>query len=109
MLFRVFGCKIKTKRPFKKRRHIFGLQLYSVKYENLIIGVIKRSTSYLELPKKNTKVGKKEFRSFYLFEISKYELNSDLENLISFSVIYRFIGLRCETEMCSINLKNRLN
>ena len=28
----------------------------------------------------------------YLFEIAKQKLNSELENLISFSVIYRFIG-----------------
>ena len=39
----------------------------------------------------------------YLFKITKRKLNSDLENLISFSVIYRFIGLRQEiTEICSI-------
>ena len=38
------------------------------------------------------------------------ELNSDLENFISFSLIYRFIGLQHEiTEICSINRKHRSN
>ena len=48
-----------------------------------------------------TKVGKQGVRSLYLFEIIKQNLNSDLENLITFSVMYRFIGLRHEiTEIC---------
>ena len=48
-----------------------------------------------------TKVGKQEVRSLYLFEIIKQNLNSDLKNLITFSVMYRFIGLRHEiTEIC---------
>ena len=64
-----------------------------VKYENVIIGAIKRNTSDLELRKWKTKVGKYGARSLYLFEIAKQKLNSDLDNLISFSVIYRFIGL----------------
>ena len=65
---------------------------------------MKHYTSYMELRKENTKVGKQGFCSFYLFEICKYKLNSDLGNLISFSEIYRFVGLHCEiTEMCSIN------
>ena len=41
-------------------------------------------------------VGKKGVRSLYLFKITKYKSKSDLENLISFSVIYKFIGLRYE-------------
>ena len=53
---------------------------------------------------------KQGVRSPSLFEITKYKLNSDLENLISFSVINRFIGLRHEiTEICSINRKHRSN
>ena len=43
----------------------------SVKYENVIIGGIKRSTSDLELRKGKTKVGKQCVRSLYLFEITK--------------------------------------
>ena len=43
--------------------------------------------SDLELQKGNTKVRKQGDRSLYLFEITRYKLNSDLENLISFSVI----------------------
>ena len=43
----------------------------SVKYENVIIGAIKRNTSDLELRKGKTKVGKQGFRSLYLFEITK--------------------------------------
>ena len=68
----------------------------SFKYENVIIRAIKRNTSDLELRRGKTKVGKQSVRSLYLFEITKHELNSDLENLISFSVMYRFIGLRHE-------------
>ena len=76
----------------------------SVKYENVIIGTIKHNMSDLELQTGKTKVEKQGVHSLYLFEITKYQLNSDLENLISFSVIYRFIGLRHEiTEICSIN------
>ena len=55
---------------------------------------IKLNMSDLELRKGKTKVGKQGVHSLYLFEIAKYKLNSDLKNLISFSVIYRFIGLR---------------
>ena len=43
----------------------------SVKYENVIIGAIKRNTSDLELRKGKTKVGKQGVRSLYLFEITK--------------------------------------
>ena len=64
----------------------------SVKYENVIISAIKRNTSDLELRKVKTKVGKQGVPSLYLFEITEQKLNSYLENLISFSVIYRFIG-----------------
>ena len=82
----------------------------SVKYENVIIGAIKRNTSNLDFRKGKTKVGKQGVRSLYLFEISKWKLNSDLENLISFSVMYRFIGLRHEiTEIFSINRKHHSN
>ena len=54
--------------------------------------------SDLELQNDNTKVGKQ-----------KLKLNSDLENLISFSVIYvyRFIGLL--REVTEINQKHRIN
>ena len=82
----------------------------SVKYENVIIGAMKCNTSDLELWRGKTKVGKKGVHSLYLFEITKYKINSDLENLISFSVIYGFIGLRHEiTEICSINRKHCSN
>ena len=56
------------------------------------------------------KVGKQGIRSLYLFGIAKQKLNSDLDNLVSFSVIYRFIGLHHEiTKICSINRKHRSN
>ena len=45
--------------------------LNSVKYENVIIGAIKRNTSDLELRKGKTNVGKQCVRSLYLFEITK--------------------------------------
>ena len=45
--------------------------LNSVKYENVIIGAIKRNTSDLELRKRKAKVGKQGVRSLYLFEITK--------------------------------------
>ena len=79
-------------------------------YENIIIGAIKCNTSDLELRKGKTKVGKQGVRSLHLFEITKLKYNSDLEYLISFSVIHRFIGL-CHkiTEICSINRKHRSN
>ena len=73
------------------------------KCENILIGAIKRNTSSLELRKGKTKVGKEGVRFLYVFEITTKTLNSDLENLISFSVIYRFIGLPHEIiEICSI-------
>ena len=66
--------------------------------------------SDLELWKRKTEVGKQGVRSLFIFEITKWKLNSDFGNLISFSVIYRFIGLRHEiTEICSINRKHRSN
>ena len=43
----------------------------SVKYENVVIGAIKRNTSDLELQKGKTKFGKQGVRSLYLFEITK--------------------------------------
>ena len=43
----------------------------SVKYENVIIRVIKRNTPDLELSKRKTKVGKQGVRSLYLFEFTK--------------------------------------
>ena len=45
--------------------------------KNVIIGAIKRNTSDLELRRGKTKVGKEGVRSRYLFEITKYKLNSD--------------------------------
>ena len=84
----------------------------SVKYENVIIGAIKPDTSDLELRKGKTKVGKQGVCSLYLFKITKLKLNSDLGNLISFSVIYRFIGLYRFIgfiEICSIIRKHRSN
>ena len=68
--FRVFGSKTQTKPPFKKRWHGFWT-VNSIKYENVIIGAIKRNTSDLELWKGKTKVGKQGVRSLYLFEITK--------------------------------------
>ena len=64
-----------------------------VKYENVVTGAINCNMSKLELRKGKTKVGKQGVHSLY--EITKQRLNSDLENLISFSMIYtcRFIGL----------------
>ena len=60
--------------------------------------------------KRKKEVGNQSIRSLYIFEITKYTLNSYLENLISFSVIYRFTGLRDEiTEIFSINLKHHSN
>ena len=59
-------------------------------------------------PERNWNNGRKTRRSFSLF-IWNYQIkktHSDLENLISFSGIYWFIGLRHEiTEMCFINWK----
>ena len=43
----------------------------SVKYENVIIGAIKRNTSDLELQKGKTKDGKEGICSVYLFDITK--------------------------------------
>ena len=43
----------------------------SAKYENVIIGAIKRKTSDLEHLKGKAKVGKQGVRSLYLFEITK--------------------------------------
>ena len=65
---------------------------------------------WLETPERENK-GWKTRRSFSLrlsiFEVTKYKLNSYVENLISFSLIYRFVGLRYEiTEICSINREN---
>ena len=42
----------------------------SVKYENAIIGVIKRNTSDLELRKGKTKVWKQRIRSLYFLKLS---------------------------------------
>ena len=50
---------------------IITLFYYCVKYENVMIGAIKRNTSDLELRKGKTKVGKQGVRSLYLFEITK--------------------------------------
>ena len=70
VLFRGFGCKLQTKRPFKKRWHGFET-VDSVKYENVIIGAIKRKTPDLELRKEKTRVGKQGVCSLYLFKITK--------------------------------------
>ena len=70
VLFRGFGCKIQTKRPFKKPLTRFWT-VYSEKYENVIIGAIKRNTSDLELREGKTKVGKQGVRSLYVFKITK--------------------------------------
>ena len=43
----------------------------SVKYENVVIGAIKRSMFDLEHRKGNTKVGKQGVRSLYSFETTK--------------------------------------
>ena len=47
----------------------------SVKYENVIIGAIKRNMSDLELQKWKAKVGKQGIHSFYLFEIRPDQFN----------------------------------
>ena len=47
----------------------------SVKYKNVIIGAIKRSTSDLELTRGKKTVGKQGVRSLYIFEITKYKSN----------------------------------
>ena len=67
----------------------------SVKYENVIIGAIKRNTSDFNW---NSGEGKQRSKNkaFVLFVYLKLPNKSDLDNLISFSVIYRFIGLRHE-------------
>ena len=56
---------------------------------------------------------KSENKAFVLFiylKLPNKKINSDLENFISFSVIYRFIGLRHEiTEICPISQKHRSN
>ena len=70
VLFRGFGCKIQTKRPFKKTLTRFWT-VNSFKYENVIIGAIERNTSDLELRKGKTKVGKQSVCSLYLFEVTK--------------------------------------
>ena len=69
------------------------------------------ATRPLGIPESRENKVWKTRRSFSLF-IWNYQkkINSDLENLISFSVIYRFIGLRHETtEICSINWKHSSN
>ena len=70
VLFRSFGCKIQNKAAFRKTLTWFWT-VNSVKYDNVIIGAIKRNTSDLELRKGKTKVRKQGVRSFYLFEIIK--------------------------------------
>ena len=63
MLLRDFGCKMQTKRPFIKTLTRFWTT-NSVKYENVIIGAIKRNASDLELRKGNTR---SENQAFVLF------------------------------------------
>ena len=84
---------IKYKAAFPKMLIQFWTVI-SVNYENVMIGAIKHNMFNLELQKGKTKVGKQGVHSLYIFEITKYKLNSNLENLISLSVIYSFIGLR---------------
>ena len=106
--FRVLAVKYKQSGLSENADTV--LDCKQCKYENVIIGAIKHNTSDLKLQRGKTKIGKQGVRSLYLFEITKYKLNSYLENLISFSVIYRFIGLRHEiTEICSINRRHRSN
>ena len=108
-IFGSLAVKYKQSSLSENADTVFGLRRVS-NIENVISGAIKRNTSDLELRKGKTKVGKQGVRSPYLFEIAKQTLNSYLENLISFPVIYRFIGLRHEiTEICSINQKHRSN
>ena len=45
--------------------------LNSVKYENVLIGAIKRNMLDLELRRRKTEVGKQGVRSLYIFEITK--------------------------------------
>ena len=73
-------------------------------------GIIQATRPTGNSEKEKTKVGKQGVCSLYLFEIAKWNLNNDLANLISFSVMYRFIGLRHEiTKICSINQKHCSN
>ena len=73
----------------------FGFKLNSnLKYENVIIGAIKRNTQHIRLgtPEREHK-GRKLNKAIVLFNYLKLpkKLNSDLENLISFLMTY--IGL----------------
>ena len=77
-----------TGRPSNFR---LGLRSPVLLTSNAITGAVKRNTFDLELGKEKTKVGKQGVRPLYLFENAKYKLNSNLENLISFSVIYRSV------------------
>ena len=85
-----FWLQNRNKTAFQKTLTRFWT-VNSVKYENVIIGA---NHVRLGTPERETKVGKQGVRSLYLFEITKYKINSYLNDLISFSVIYRFIGLR---------------
>ena len=84
---------------------LFGFWFWTangVKYENVIIGVIKRNTSDWNSGKGKQKLVNKAFVSLFILNY-EIKLNSDLE-------IYRFIGLRHGihiTEMCSIDRKHR--
>ena len=70
VLFRGFWLYITNKVVFQKTLTWFWT-VNSVKYENVIIGAIKRNMSDLELRKGKIKVGKQGVRSLYLFEITK--------------------------------------
>ena len=87
-------------RRFRLQKCFYGVLV--VKYKQSSHS--KNPDAVLELRRGKTKVGKQGFRSLFLLETTKQKLNINLENLISFPVIYRFIGLRHETtEICSIN------
>ena len=85
-----FWLQNRNKTAFQKTLTRFWT-VNSVKYENVIIGA---HHVRLGTPERETKVGKQGVRSLYLFEITKYKINSYLNDLISFTVICRFIGLR---------------
>ena len=69
--FWVLAVKYKQSGLSKNADTVLDCKQSSVKYENVIIGAIKRNTSDLELRKGKTKVGKQGVRSLYLFEITK--------------------------------------
>ena len=82
--FRGFGCKIQTKQPFKKTLTRFWT-VNNVKYGNVIIAPIKRSTSDLELRKGKTKVANKinTLITFFQYIYAPYVVMKETTQLFS--------------------------